>query len=427
VRALLRGDRATVALFGLGTIAYQGGRLILNLLAAAILGPVLFGTWVLLSLLIGYSGSLSLGIVNGANREIPFLSGAGRHAEAERVEDVALTASIGGAVIAVALAVIIGPLLITGEVETTWIAVALFGGALAFQQFFALQQVLFRSRMRFRAAAMQLLILGVAIPIIGAPLLTFGLEGILSAQVLVFLVALGLGTWLLPRVPRLTWDGALARRTAGIGFPIMVAGLVAAVRTTTDRWLVLAFLGRVEVGYYGLVGVVMGGLLVLSGIVSQQFYPRLAYAHGEGRSGAELLAMAGRQNLYAASLVAAAAAPAAIGGWFLIPVVLPEYQPAVVPLMIVLAGVVLASASSGFGNLLNTVGAHRRYLAIQTLGLAMNVGLATSLLIAGAGIVGVAVAAAVSMTLYSLILRFSAKHAVVRLGSRAASAKIPAR
>jgi O-antigen/teichoic acid export membrane protein len=417
VRAELRGEKTTVALYFLGTLAYHGGRLILNLVAAAIFGPVLFGTWVLLSLLVAYSGSLSLGIVNGANREIPYLSGAGRESAAERVEDVAFVASLGGMVGAVLLAILFGPLVIVADAAASplWLLVGLLATALALQQLYQLQQMLFRSRVRFRAAAMQLLIVGIAIPLIGVPLLVFGLAGILVAQVAVVAMALGVGYRLLPRRPRLAWDGDLARRCVVIGFPIMVAGLVGALRTTIDRWLVLLFLSPVAVGHYGLVGVVMSGLLVLSGVISQQFYPRMAFRYGAGWSGSQLLALAERQNLYALGLLAVIAVPTGLAGWVLLSAVLTEYLPAAVPLLIVLVGIVVASASSGFGNLLITIGAQRRYLTIQAGGLLLNVALAVALLGAGLELVGVATASAVAMVLYSLALRWAARRAAGRL------------
>ena len=43
-------------LFATATAMDQGGRLVLNLVAAVVLGPALFGTWVILALLLQYAG-----------------------------------------------------------------------------------------------------------------------------------------------------------------------------------------------------------------------------------------------------------------------------------------------------------------------------------------------------------------------------------
>ena len=88
-----------------------------------------------------------------------------------------------------------------------------------------------------------------------------------------------------------------------VGFPIMLAGLLFGLLTTIDRWLILIYLDRVQVGYYGIVGITVSGLLLLPGIVSQQYYPRLAFAYGAGRGGEALLALASRQSLISGGLV----------------------------------------------------------------------------------------------------------------------------
>ena len=237
------------------------------------------------------------------------------------------------------------------------------GIAVFLQQFFLLQQVLLRSRFRFRSAAAQMTVLGVATILFGLPLLTFGLIGLAVSQVLVYVVALAMAGRLLGGIPRPTWDPVIARRLVSVGFPIMLAGLLFGLLTTIDRWLVLIYLDRVQVGYYGIVGITVSGLLLLPGIVSQQYYPRLAFAYGAGQGGEALLALASRQSLISGGLVGVAAIAAAFVAVIGIPRFLPAYETAVVPLLVTLVGLGIYGLGAAFGDLLNTIGAQRRYLA----------------------------------------------------------------
>jgi O-antigen/teichoic acid export membrane protein len=397
------------AAFATSTFVYQGCRLFLNLMAAAVLGPEAFGAWTLFITLVLYSNFVSLGITNGAGRQVPYLLGAGRPEEAALAEDVTLLGVGASGLVAAVIAVGVGSFTL-GAGSASLGLVVLFSIAVLLQQFFLLQQVLLRSRFRFRAAAAQMVVLGITTLLVGLPLLRFGLIGLAVTQVAVYIVALTLATRLLARAPRPVWDPEMARLLVSVGLPIMLAGLLFGLLTTMDRWLVLIFLGQVQVGYYGLVAIAVSSLLLLPGIVSQQYYPRLAFAHGAGLGGNALLAFATRQSLISGGFTAMAALPTALIAWFAIPRILPAYDEAVVPLLIVLIGLSIYGLGAAYGDLLNTIGAQRLYLAIQALALAVNISLSVLFLRAGLGLLGVATATTISMTVYAILLILSGRH-----------------
>lgn len=408
-----------LAAFAAGTLFLQGGRLALNVVAAGRLGPEAFGTWTLFVLLVLYSNFLSLGITNGAGRQVPYLLGAAKEHEAARAEDVTLFCTAISAGLAASIAFVIGPLIFEGGAGKVAFVV-LFGISVLLQQFFLLQQVLLRSRFRYRPAALQQLILGIATIAVGLPLLLgFGLVGLAAGQVVVYLGALILAGRMLARIPRLTWHRGIARGLAAVGLPIMLAGLVFGLLTTIDRWLVVTFLGRVQLGFYGLVGIAVSGMLLLPGIVSQQYYPRMAFAYGAGRGGRDLLRLVAQQSRVSGAIVAAGASVTAVASVVGIPRFLPEYQQAILPIVIVMIGLVAYGLGSACGDLLNVIGAQRRYLAIQSFALVTTVGLSLLLLAGGTGIVGVAIATTVSMTIYSTQLIVAATRLAGRIPSAA--------
>src|SRR5687768_6675135 len=94
------------ALLSIGVGTFQAARLLVNLVAAGVLGPSGFGAWVALTLLLQYASFVTLGIPNGAGREIPVRLGAGRTGSAAFVEDVSLGSTL--------LAALVGAVLATG-------------------------------------------------------------------------------------------------------------------------------------------------------------------------------------------------------------------------------------------------------------------------------------------------------------------------
>jgi len=344
-----------LAPLAIGTGVYQGARLGLSLIAAAVLGPATFGEWVMITLLLQYSAFASLGFPNGAGREVPRRLGQGRPDLAERAEDVALSGTLllgllaGIAGLAIARALVGGP----AAIEIA----GLLGVAIVAQQLVLLEQVLLRSRFRFTSAAVQLGVVGVVMLLVGLAALREGIAGLTLALVIGLLAALVVGHFVLRRRPRVTWDQGEVRAIVGIGFPIMLAGLAFSLLTTLDRWLVLAFIGDVAFGIYGLVGIAISGLMVLSTVVAQQYYPRIAHAYGANLDPQALLAMAQRQSWIASTVVALAAVPMIALAWLILPSVLPEYAAAAAPATLAMLGILVYSGATGNANLLNSVGA----------------------------------------------------------------------
>ena len=391
--SLLGGDLRS---YGAATVADQAARVVLNVVAAAVLGPVQFGTWILVSSVVQYSTFTSLGIVNGAAREIPRLHGAQDAAGAQDVEDVATGAALVTGLLAGVLVAALSPVLFGSGVVNP----VLVGVAVLLQQGFFLQQILFRANLRFRAAAGQLAVGAVALPVVGIPLLRFGPDGLVVARIVlnagVFLLALRR----LPRMPRPRWHTATASGLLRVGAPVMMAGLVFALLITIDRWLVDALLGRTAVGQYGVVTLAIGGLLVVPTFLAQQLYPRLSHERGAGASGADLLQAARRFGLTAALLTGGAGLLASIAAVIAIPILLPEYVPAVGAIVVASAAVAVYAGSAGLGYVLNLTGHQRTLVLAQVAALVLDVMLSVTFTRAGLGLPSFAMALLLTFTAY---------------------------
>jgi O-antigen/teichoic acid export membrane protein len=405
-----RGRLASGAAFAAATACFQGSRLLVNLVAAAVLGPAVFGTWVLITLVLQYSLLLTFGIPNAAGRDIPLNLGAGRPADADLVEDVTLTATLVGAVVGAVLGATLAATVWRGAVDP--LLAVLLGAAVASQLLFFAAQILSRSRFDFGAASVQLAVAGGVNLVAGLALLGAGLAGLTAAFALAQLVAVA--ATLLRRQRRLVlrWDWTRLRRLAAVGIPIMLAGFAFIVLTTIDRWLIAGVLGYEAVGVYGVATLVSSGLILVGTILGQQFLPRLAFAHGQNVGGATLLAMATGQGRVTLLAVGLAAASVVLAGWVAIPILAPGYLDARVPMTILAAGVLAYAPASALGNLLNVTGRQRDYLSVQLVAIVIATALCVAALALGTGLVGVATAVSATMLVYALLLHQRASSAV---------------
>jgi O-antigen/teichoic acid export membrane protein len=405
-----RGRLVQGAAFAVATISFQGSRLFVNLVAAAVLGPAVFGTWVLITLVLQYALLLTVGIPNAAGRDIPLNLGAGDLADADAVEDLTVSATLVSALVGGVLGMLLAATFLGASADPT--LVVLLGLAVASQHLFFAAQILSRSRFDFGAASVQLAVAGAVNLVAGLALLRAGLVGLTAAIAVAQLVAVAVTVIRRRRRLVLRWDAGRLRRLAAVGIPIMLAGFAFIVLTTVDRWLIAAVLGNEAVGIYGVAGIVTSGLILVGTILGQQFLPRLAFAHGRAVRGAALLAMAQRQGRIALLAVGLAAVAVVLAGWLAIPIVAPSYMDARLPMTILAAGVLAYAPASALGNLLNVTGHQRDYLAVQLISIVIVTALCAAALALGTGLVGVSLAVAVTMLVYALLLHLRAGAAV---------------
>jgi O-antigen/teichoic acid export membrane protein len=401
-RTVRRAPAREFAYFALSTVVYQGARFVFSLAAARALMPEDFTAWALTAALLIYAPSVLLGTINGMSRELPILIGREQEDAARRAVTAAWAATLGGVAVTLAAAIVVA------VVAPTLISSPLAVGLLASGTIvFGTQQFMLRSRLRFDAASAQQATFGVLAFAAAATLAVNADANFATAAALYgipLLVAVALGLLLAPPpiVPRP--DPGEMRRLAEIGFPIMLAGLVFSLFVTLDRWLAVTLLGPHRAAPYALASLIAAAMLVVPTVVSQQTYPRMAIARGQGASVDALRAMARRQGILAVGLVAPVALAVALFAWLAIPLILPDYAAAAPAAIILSAGFVVLGYLTGYGNYLNVVGGQWRYLSAQLVGVTCAIGL---MFVGGTlfGIVGIALGMATSHGVYGVILR----------------------
>jgi len=407
----VRADDRPIALalagFGTSTAVLQLSRLIVSMAVAASLGPARWGVWQIISVLLVYGAMSHLGMLNAMNREIPKLRGAGREDEAHDLQAVSLGGMlVGGGVCG--LLGLVGVLLFASEGvrELALPALALF----AAQQVMTYVMMAARSNVRFAIVSVIQGVQALMLPLIVLPMaLHLGLRGFLLGNALAIVVTCGLVLHRVPgpKLPRIDWSRM--RDLVRIGFPILGAGIAHMLLITSDRWIAGGMLGGVSLGHYGIVALVLSGLMMIAGVLKQFMYPRMARAWG-ATGDPNVLVEWGRRQMRLGFLVIV---PATLGSILIFPEIiwrfLPDYEAAIPALRLALPFVAIQPLAAGYGAILNILDRQKLHLLIQCGALVFNVALSVALVLTEHGITGVALGTTLSFAMYVVALRIAGR------------------
>ena len=381
---------------------FQASRFAFSLAAAHVLDSREFTIYAIFLAVVSYSPALLIGTLNGVGRELPILVGAGRVADALRLEGVAWSMGVLAAILIVLMA--FAAPLVSVPVVVALPAALTTSGFLLYQ----VQQFVLRSNLSFNPASGLQLVCGLVT--LGTTAAVLVLEPSTFGEVAAYYGA-GFGAavliGLLVRRARWTIERRLIRRTALIGFPIMAAGFLFSLLITVDRWIAGTTLPAPDAAAYAFASIVISALLVLPSVLSMQFYPRMAQRYGRDADPAPVYEMAIRQAALSAISTVLPAVILVIAGTVLVPVFFPRYADSVLPIAILAVGYLALVASNSFGNYLNVIGRQWSYLSVQLAALLPTIGL----MLVGAqlaGAVGIAAGLSVGLVGYSVALWYTA-------------------
>ena len=371
--------------FGSTTLLEQVTRTVVNLVVAAHVGPASWGEWYLLNLVLRYGGLSHLGALNGMNRQYPLEIGRQRRPEAVLLR----RASLGFVLItlAITIAAATGIVVLSGALAVRSVFLTL--GLLGTQQVFTYAETSLKADTRFGDLSRAKLASALLLPVMVLPLAwVWGIDGFILGQGLA-LAAVTLV--LITRDPAMFVPSLDARRSirlVRIGLPIMLVGVLFALFTTVDRWVIVSVLDTRALGYYSLAIMALGAVTLFPTVLAQQFYPRMARAWGEREDWAEMGRLASRQGW----LAFGSTLPIVVLGWLLAPplirAVLPAYVSGIGPMLITLAAPPLPFFGQGYANVLNVTDHQYRYMALILVSIGANAALSLAL-VRRFGLVGV--------------------------------------
>lgn len=367
------------------------------------LGPYFAGIWTALALLPTYATLAHLGTLNAAERQLPFLVGARRPDDFERLKHTLfwLTHGLGATL---AAGVVVTALIVRSRVaRPTFVGLLLYAPIVWAQIAATYYVVLFRARRRFvRLSGRQ----GIA-NLIRATLLVacgyaFGLYGVLAAELVASLLLVVLLHGAVNERFEPVFDRTLLTPLFVAGAPILIGGAAFDLLRGADQIVILATLGPSLLGVYSVTAIICQGLYYLPNALATVMYPRFQERYGETgtieslRKFVELPLGVLADLLLAAVAVLMVALPPAIAAFF------PQYVGTIVPLRVMLVGTYFLCLAPPAGQFLLTV---HKEMSTLLLGLP-----ATAFALAGAyfgsayGLVGVATGVAAACLLEFLII-----------------------
>ncbi len=388
-----------MAAYAVSRGASEGLLALRGVLLAAVLGPAAFGTWALLRLSTRYAALAGLSIFRGLEVEL-------LHSDDRRSSSTALGSIL---LLAGSLALLaLGASLLTADPRQQLLLRAFAAAAVAEGLYnYALVWTRVRTTLRRYAmleTATAALHLGVGIALARV----WGLPGALAGLAIASATGFAVATRWIEVRPGV--DAPALRRMLHVGFPLALTGCVGTALQTADRWVVAAWGGATQLGYYAFAGAVAGAATALSLVIRTVVFPKV---YADARSVAPGAAV--RIHLVNTLLPYARLFPPILGAIGLalgpiLAVVLPGYQAAVAPARIFLLG----GAAIGIVNLASigavAAGRQRRLPAYAVIALALNLGLSLTALSLGAGLEAVAIASLTGHLLFAAaVLRLNAR------------------
>lgn len=389
-------------LFASSTVLYQGSRFVVSLGAAKILGPLTYGLWNLLNLILIYRGVIHMGVIPAMNRDVPLFKGKSDLGKVDEIRRISLGFTLFSGFVSSAVMLAVAMLIEDLTFRIYFQSMALL---LLCTQIYHYLQVYLKSDRRFNQMSYQQFAFAGVLPLIAIPLaVRYKLSGyIIGQSITIFIVSLFI-VRIIPFDLKPKFNLQETIRLVKVGFPIMAAALLYGFLTTTDRWIITGFLGVEQLGYYSLAIIVTGSLSLIPRVIAEQVYPRMAEEYGKTSTYYSLR----RWILRQIAMAVAATLPLILGVYFLFPPLvrtfLPDYVAGIAAMRIILIGLLFLPIAGACSNFLNTVDKQVYYMIVQGFAVPVNLGLNVIFVKMGLGINGVALGTATTYVIYTLTL-----------------------
>lgn len=336
-----------------------------GLAVAKFVTPEDFGLWNTLNLALVYSLFIQAGVINGLNRELPYLLGQDREEEARLMAGTTQTFTFVTSVLVLVAGLCY--LLLTNEPDPR-IRYGILGItiliALNYYQNYLFST--FRSKSSFlRLSAIHFVHAGVNIATI-ILVVWFAYYGMVIKAVILALCNVTLMHIFRPIRVGFIWDKAAFLKLVSIGLPIFGLAYLESISSTFDRVLLLNFAGLKEVGIYAFGYYALSSFAIFPASMASYIYPKMTYAYGKTNDALVLWKYVQKITL----LLLALLTPLAVIGFFVCPYLVnkffPEYTESIRVMQILLFAGIFNGAAIGV-NVLWSMKAWKYMISYQLL------------------------------------------------------------
>jgi O-antigen/teichoic acid export membrane protein len=340
-----------------------------NFALLKMLSPDKMGIWQSALLIQVYGSFVQLGIINGMGRDLPLALGAENRHQAKKIADTAMGWAL---VLTIAMGLIGVASFFWNQAQGREVAAAYAANwlALALQMYGGFLLGLYRSTDSFRTLAHMLLITA-CLHIISLPLVYFfGLVGQAVRTVAVSAIAGALTHHFRPMASRPKLDFAVLRSLLIDGFPILALGYLTIQVLTLDRYALVLFGTKADLGLYSLPTYIYAGLAMVPSTLGQYVYPQMSFRLGATGDRQALRGLTIRSFFLAVFVCSLLAVIGGACAFYIVSTRLPAYQSVLPEMIIACVGGSIFAGTIG-SNVLNSLKAWR------SLGVVLVTGAAT--------------------------------------------------
>ena len=312
----------TPILFSGGSVAKAFAQMIVGFVVAKFVTPKDFGLWNTLNLALTYSLFVQAGLINGLNRELPYLFGKGEDEEALQMAGTVQTFTLISSVIVLLLGAgyitfveIKNPKLYYGIIGVTILIVLNYYQSYLFSTFRSKNSFLNLSKLQFVHAFTNLLTLILVFYYTYYGLI---LKAILVALVYVFLMHLAR-----PIKVGLLWNKEAFYKLLKVGLPIFILSYVEAIAGTTDKMLLLKYTNLEQLGLYSFGFYALSSFSIFPSSIASYIYPKMTYDYGKTNDKLIMWRYVKKITIILLFLLL----PIAIIGYFLCPILIQNFFP----------------------------------------------------------------------------------------------------
>jgi O-antigen/teichoic acid export membrane protein len=287
-----RIKNAKVGEFGKVLIRFASSQLISNALTLIsgfliirIVDPETYGLYSGYQIYLGYVILMHGGVLNGLNRELPYLLGKG---EDNKGKDLADSANLLTLLISILASLFFFILTIINLVNKQYtVSIILFSYTII--SFFYLYNSLFlpflyKTNKDFNSLSKQRIKTGMANMITVLVVWKFGIYGLCIRGIFMAVYLFYLLNKNKPYKLKLNYNLTNYRHLLKIGFPIFLVGRINPLWQTIMSNYILVVGGPLYFGYYSLALIIQSSISVIPNAFSQIIYPRMSIMYGQGQS-----------------------------------------------------------------------------------------------------------------------------------------------
>lgn len=381
----------------------QGMSAATTLLRPVLMSPELFGLFTALRLVPTYAEYLHLGARDSMRYLIPLHEAKGEHQRIETLRGTVLTSTVAGAL---GLALLLFGLALFSDWQTAErVGLAICGVTVLVQAFYHHFFTELKGFQAFKEVGLNNYLNALLQLVFNAVLiLSFGFYGALMAQICVVACLMAYMSWRGTAHARWGFDVKVFKAAILLGGPSMLFDLTLLMMRSTDRLVIVNFLGYEQLGYYGLGAMVMGYLMHIPGATREVMEARLFQNHGDASPADAFSRFVMRPMIMVGLTMPVLIGPVVLFLPVFIPWLLPDYTGGVPSTQILMLGGYFLAVGFPIRGILAAYGWQLWGAAMVLGSVALHVGLSIVLIKLGLGIQGVALSAGISFAAAGLAL-----------------------